>query len=125
MFVGSEISAIQGYSRRSIHFRKFILQKLLMLNPCPVYGWKGNLSSSDFNLPPYSRCAYNNSVCQGVLCSKWRQAHRRKLPACWNSSRQRQCQVRNDIFGHVVERIRQTGSLSTTGTSVVRAGLSI
>jgi hypothetical protein len=35
---------IQGYSKRSIHFQKFILQKLLMLNPCPVYGWKGNLS---------------------------------------------------------------------------------
>jgi hypothetical protein len=24
--------------------KKFILQKLLILNPCPVYGWKGNLS---------------------------------------------------------------------------------
>jgi hypothetical protein len=37
-------SIIQGYSKSSIHFQKFILQKLLMLNPCPVYGWKGNLS---------------------------------------------------------------------------------
>jgi hypothetical protein len=35
---------IQGYSKRSIHFQKFILQKILTLNPCPVYGWKGNLS---------------------------------------------------------------------------------
>jgi hypothetical protein len=31
----------------------------------------------------------------------------------------------NDIFGHVMERIRQPGSLSTTGTRVERAGLSI
>jgi hypothetical protein len=30
--------------KRSTHFQKFILQKLLTLNPCPVYGWKGNLS---------------------------------------------------------------------------------
>jgi hypothetical protein len=30
---------IEGYSKRSVHF-----QKLLTLNPCPVYGWKGNLS---------------------------------------------------------------------------------
>jgi hypothetical protein len=37
---------IQGYSIRSIHFQKCILQKLLRLNPCPVYGWKGNLSQS-------------------------------------------------------------------------------
>jgi hypothetical protein len=44
---------------------------------------------------------------------------------CWNSPRQRQCQVCNDIFGHVMERIRQPGSLSTTDTSVGRAGLSI
>jgi hypothetical protein len=35
---------IQGYSKRSINFQKFILRKLLTLNPCPVYGWKGNLS---------------------------------------------------------------------------------
>jgi hypothetical protein len=35
---------IQGYSKTSINFQKFILQKLLTLNPCPVYGWKGNLS---------------------------------------------------------------------------------
>jgi hypothetical protein len=35
---------IQGYSKKSIHFQKFILQKLLKLNPCPVCGWKGNLS---------------------------------------------------------------------------------
>jgi hypothetical protein len=35
---------IQGYSKSSIHFQKFILQKLLTLNPCPVYEWKGNLS---------------------------------------------------------------------------------
>jgi hypothetical protein len=35
---------IQGYSKRSIHIQKFILQKLLMLNPCLVYGWKGNFS---------------------------------------------------------------------------------
>jgi hypothetical protein len=35
---------VQGYSKRSIHIQKFILQKLLVLNPCPVYGWKGNLS---------------------------------------------------------------------------------
>jgi hypothetical protein len=44
---------------------------------------------------------------------------------CWNSPRQRQCQVCNDIFGHVMEIIRQPGSVSTTGTSVGRAGLSI
>jgi hypothetical protein len=35
---------IQGYSKRSIHFQKCILQKLLTLNPCPVNGWKGNFS---------------------------------------------------------------------------------
>jgi hypothetical protein len=35
---------IQDYSKRSINFQKFILQKLPMPNPCPVYGWKGNLS---------------------------------------------------------------------------------
>jgi hypothetical protein len=35
---------IQGYSKRSIQFQKFILQKLLMQSPCPVYRWKGNLS---------------------------------------------------------------------------------
>jgi hypothetical protein len=34
---------IQGYSKISINFKKFILQKLLTLNPCSVYGWKGNL----------------------------------------------------------------------------------
>jgi hypothetical protein len=39
-----ESAKIQGYSKRSIHFQKFILQKLLTLNPYPVYGWKGNLS---------------------------------------------------------------------------------
>jgi hypothetical protein len=33
-----------GLFKRSIHFQKFILQKLLTLNPCPVYGRKGNLS---------------------------------------------------------------------------------
>jgi hypothetical protein len=32
-----------------------------------------------------------------------------KLSACWNSPRQRQCQVCNDIFGHDMEGIRQTG----------------
>jgi hypothetical protein len=37
-------SIIQGYSKISIRFQKLILQKLLTLNPCPVYGWKGNLS---------------------------------------------------------------------------------
>jgi hypothetical protein len=35
---------IQGCSEISIHFRKFILQKLLKLNPCPVYRRKGHLS---------------------------------------------------------------------------------
>jgi hypothetical protein len=40
---------IQGYSKRSIHFQKFILQKILTLNPCSVCGWKGNLSSSDID----------------------------------------------------------------------------
>jgi hypothetical protein len=35
---------VQVYSKRSINFQKFILQKLLTLNPCHVYGWKGNLS---------------------------------------------------------------------------------
>jgi hypothetical protein len=35
---------IQGYSKRSIHFQKFILQTLQMLSSNPVYGWKGNLS---------------------------------------------------------------------------------
>jgi hypothetical protein len=38
------VIVIQGYSKRSIQFQKFILQKLLKLNPCHVYGWKGNLS---------------------------------------------------------------------------------
>jgi hypothetical protein len=38
------LNNIQGYSERSIYFQKFILQKLLTLNPHPVYGWKGNLS---------------------------------------------------------------------------------
>jgi hypothetical protein len=35
---------VQSYSKRNIIFQKFILQKLLIINPCPVYGWKGNLS---------------------------------------------------------------------------------
>jgi hypothetical protein len=105
---------IQGYSKRSIHFQKFILQKLLMLNPCPMYRLKGNLSKFGFESP--ARCARNNSVCQGKLCSKWQQAHRRKLSACWNSPRHRQCQVCN-IFVYVTERIRQPGSLSMTGTN--------
>jgi hypothetical protein len=35
---------VQGYSKRSKHFQKFIFQKLLTLNPCPVCGWKENLS---------------------------------------------------------------------------------
>jgi hypothetical protein len=39
-----DILEIQGYSEKSVNFQKFILQKLLTLNPCPVYGWKGNLS---------------------------------------------------------------------------------
>jgi hypothetical protein len=30
--------------QKNIHFQKFILQKLLVLNPCSVYGWKGDLS---------------------------------------------------------------------------------
>jgi hypothetical protein len=30
--------------KRSLHFQRFILQKLLTLNPCAVFGWKGNLS---------------------------------------------------------------------------------
>jgi hypothetical protein len=68
--------------------------------------------------------AHGIIVCQGELCSKWRQPYRRKLSACWNSPR-RQCQVCNDISGHVMERIRQPESLSTTGTSVGRAELSI
>jgi hypothetical protein len=51
--------SVQAYSKRSIHIQKFILQKLLTLNPCPVYGWKGNLS----------QCARNNSVFQGELCA--------------------------------------------------------
>jgi hypothetical protein len=33
-----------GLFKRSKHFQKFILQKLLTLNPYPVYGWKVNLS---------------------------------------------------------------------------------
>jgi hypothetical protein len=41
---------IQRHSKRSINFQKFILQKLLMLNPCPVYGWKGNLSKFWYRL---------------------------------------------------------------------------
>jgi hypothetical protein len=40
---------VQGYSKRSIHFQKFILQKLQTLNPCLVYGWKGNSQSSDID----------------------------------------------------------------------------
>jgi hypothetical protein len=42
--IASAAETIQGYSKRSIHFQKFILQKPLTLNPCPVYRWKGNLS---------------------------------------------------------------------------------
>jgi hypothetical protein len=95
-----------------------------MLNPCSVYGWKGNLSKFWSESPARCQVRINNSVCQGVLCSKWRQAHRRKLSACWNSPR-RQCQVYNDIFGHVMERICQPESLSTTGKSMGRVGLSI
>jgi predicted secreted protein len=41
---------IQGYSKRSTHFQKFILQELLTPNPCPVYGWKGNFSKSWYRL---------------------------------------------------------------------------
>jgi hypothetical protein len=93
-----------------------------MLNPCPVYRWIGNLPKFWSESP--TRCTHNNSVGPGVLCSKWRQAHRGNLSACWNSPR-RQCQVCNDIFGHVMGRICQPGSLSTTGTSVGRAGLLI
>jgi hypothetical protein len=33
-----------GYSKRSIHFQKFILQNILKLKPCPVCRWKGNFS---------------------------------------------------------------------------------
>jgi hypothetical protein len=62
---------IQGYSKRNIYFKKFILQKLLTLNPCPVYGWKGNLSKFWFESPPGARCTRNNSVCQGELCAVW------------------------------------------------------
>jgi hypothetical protein len=40
---------VQGYPKRNINFQKIILQKLLTLNQCPVYGWKGNLSSSDID----------------------------------------------------------------------------
>jgi hypothetical protein len=38
----TKVINIQGYSKRSILFQKFIIQKLLTLNPCPVYGWKRN-----------------------------------------------------------------------------------
>jgi hypothetical protein len=31
---------IQGYSKRSKHLQQFNLKNLLMLSPCPVYGWK-------------------------------------------------------------------------------------
>jgi hypothetical protein len=41
---------IQGYSKRSINFQKFILQKILTLNPCPLWGWKGNLSKFWYRL---------------------------------------------------------------------------
>jgi hypothetical protein len=98
-----------------------ILQKLLTLNPCSVYGWKGNLSKFWSESP--ARCARNNSLCQGVLCSKWRQSHKRKLSVL--EFAKTSVQVCNDVFGHVMERIRQPGSLSTTDTSVGRAGLSI
>jgi hypothetical protein len=56
---------VQGYSKRSTHFQKFILQKLLTLNPCPVYGWKGNLSKFWTESP--ARYARNNSVYQRVF----------------------------------------------------------
>jgi hypothetical protein len=36
---------IQAYSKRSIHFQEFILQKLLTLNPCPVDGKEISQSS--------------------------------------------------------------------------------
>jgi hypothetical protein len=45
-----QCTEIQGYSKRSIHFQKFILQKLLTLNPCPVYGWKLNHSEFCYGL---------------------------------------------------------------------------
>jgi hypothetical protein len=35
--------------QKEVHFQKFILQELLMLNPYPVYGWKGKLSSPDID----------------------------------------------------------------------------
>jgi hypothetical protein len=33
-----------GLFKKKYTLQKFILRKLLTLNPCPVYGWKGNLS---------------------------------------------------------------------------------
>jgi hypothetical protein len=62
---------LQGYSKRSIHFQKFILQKLMTLNPWPVYEWKENLSKFWSESPPGARCARNNPVCQGELCAVW------------------------------------------------------
>jgi hypothetical protein len=35
--------------KKSIHIQKFILQKLLTLNPCPVYKWKEISHSSDID----------------------------------------------------------------------------
>jgi hypothetical protein len=60
---------VQGYSKRSIHFQKCILQKLLTLNPCPVYEWKGNLSKFWFEPPPGARCARNDCLPRGVMYS--------------------------------------------------------
>jgi hypothetical protein len=52
---------IQGYSKRSIHFQKFILQKTTDAKSMPYVRMKENLSKFWFESP--ARCARNNSVC--------------------------------------------------------------
>jgi hypothetical protein len=62
------LQTIQGYSKWSIHFQKCILQKLLTLNPCPVYGWKGNHSKFWFR---WSEAAHHWGC---GCCSLWHAA---------------------------------------------------
>jgi hypothetical protein len=44
------ISKNTGLFHKKYTLSKIYFTKLLTLNPRPVYGWKGNLSSSDLNL---------------------------------------------------------------------------
>jgi hypothetical protein len=48
--MGTIAYTIQGDSKSSINFQKFVLQELLTLNPCHVYGLKINLSKFWYRL---------------------------------------------------------------------------